>query len=79
MFSFVYFLFPLISLHVTQPPVYQIHGGSFTQHSLILSQSDDPAVTGYYHAVTSPASVSPSPPGLQMVVCIEHELWLCVI
>lgn len=47
---------------VTSLPVYQTHGGSLTQQSLISSQSDDLAMIAYHHAVTSPGSVSPSRP-----------------
>lgn len=54
--------------------VYQLHCGLFTQHILTSSQSHSQAMIGYHYAVTSPSSVSPSPPGQQMVVCIEHEL-----
>lgn len=56
-------------------PLWLVH----TTESYISSQSDDPAMIGYDRTVTSPSSVSPSPPGLQMVVGTEHELRLCVI
>ena len=66
-------------MHVTPPPVYQIRCGLFTQQWLLLSHSDVWAMIGYHHAETSPTSASDSLLGPQMVVCIEHELWFCVI
>lgn len=65
-----------LHVHITLSPVDQIHCGLFSQQIVTSSQSHSQAMIGYHYAVTSPSSVSPSPspPGLQMVVCIEHEL-----